>query len=218
MFQFFLFLFISFYFFLFLFISFYFFSFLKLSTILQSCGLADCVASSYGGRNRKCSEKLALWLLSERMDLESTVSKSLEMKTSYDGSEEMKDFMNNDAHTYVKTLDNDNVNVKDKDNENKDYGSDVIEGKIDFINKVSFSTIKMKLIRFVKIKITFISSLHLLSLLQFNQLIQRSIFVSLIFNSHFFFHFFFSFLSSLFHFYFYFYFYYYFHFEFYLLW
>ena len=152
------------------------------------------------------------------MDLESTVSKSLEMKTSYDGSEEMKDFMNNDAHTYVKTLDNDNV--KDKDNENKDYGSDVIEGKIDFINKVSFSTIKMKLIRFVKIKITFISSLHLLSLLQFNQLIQRSIFVSLIFNSHFFF----SFLSSLFYFYFYFYFYsnicfyYYFHFEFYLLW
>ena len=148
------------------------------------------------------------------MDLESTVSKSLEMKTSYDGSEEMKDFMNNDAHTYVKTLDNDNV--KDKDNENKDYGSDVIEGKIDFINKVSFSTIKMKLIRFVKIKITFISSLHLLSLLQFNQLIQRSIFVSLIFNSHFFF----SFLSSLFlfYFYFYFYFYYYFYFEFYLLW
>ena len=36
-----------------------------MDTILQSCGLADCVASSYGGRNRKCAAQFALWLLEE---------------------------------------------------------------------------------------------------------------------------------------------------------
>jgi hypothetical protein len=36
-----------------------------METILQSCGLADCVASSYGGRNRKCAAQFALWLLDE---------------------------------------------------------------------------------------------------------------------------------------------------------
>jgi glycerol-3-phosphate dehydrogenase len=37
-----------------------------METLLQSCGLADCVASSYGGRNRKCAAQFALWLLDEQ--------------------------------------------------------------------------------------------------------------------------------------------------------
>ena len=36
-----------------------------MDTVLQSCGIADCVASSYGGRNRKCAAKFATWLLKE---------------------------------------------------------------------------------------------------------------------------------------------------------
>eukprot|EP00596_Hydrurales_sp_CCMP1899_P008621 CAMPEP_0119034876 /NCGR_PEP_ID=MMETSP1177-20130426/1900_1 /TAXON_ID=2985 /ORGANISM="Ochromonas sp, Strain CCMP1899" /LENGTH=367 /DNA_ID=CAMNT_0006992677 /DNA_START=274 /DNA_END=1377 /DNA_ORIENTATION=- len=35
--------------------------------ILQSCGLADCVASSYGGRNRKCAAEFATWLLNDSL-------------------------------------------------------------------------------------------------------------------------------------------------------
>ena len=60
--------------------------FYQLSTILQSCGLADCVASSYGGRNRKCSAEFASWLLSERMGLG-----SLEIQDTNNSSDEMKD-------------------------------------------------------------------------------------------------------------------------------
>ena len=71
----------------------------QLSTILQSCGLSDCVASSYGGRNRKCSAEFASWLLSERMGLG-----SLEIHETHDGSEEMKDATNmksNDARSHL---------------------------------------------------------------------------------------------------------------------
>ena len=41
-----------------------------METVLQSCGLADCVASSYGGRNRKCAAEYAHWLLSEEREQE----------------------------------------------------------------------------------------------------------------------------------------------------
>jgi len=34
----------------------------------MSCGLADCVASSMGGRNRKCSEEYATWLLNDNLE------------------------------------------------------------------------------------------------------------------------------------------------------
>ena len=37
----------------------------QMDTVLHSCGIADCVASSYGGRNRKCAAKFATWLLRE---------------------------------------------------------------------------------------------------------------------------------------------------------
>ena len=36
-----------------------------MDTVLHSCGIADCVASAYGGRNRKCAAKFATWLLKE---------------------------------------------------------------------------------------------------------------------------------------------------------
>jgi glycerol-3-phosphate dehydrogenase (NAD+) len=56
--------------------------------ILQSCGLADCIASSYGGRNRKCAAEFATWLLNDslvgqdgdRVEVIKTVWKEIETR------------------------------------------------------------------------------------------------------------------------------------------
>ena len=48
----------------------------QLETILQSCGVGDVIASSVGGRNRKCSEAFVSRIIKERISFDQVIRSS----------------------------------------------------------------------------------------------------------------------------------------------